>query len=205
MEGLTFRKATPDDSERIGEIMFEDPPLDVVGMLLNEERAREIGKTMVRLPNSLQGWQHTVLAETDGEAVGVLQGGVNHPGVRLSGGLALAALGIYGLVDLTRVLLRLRARRRVNIKEPNDAYSIAELHVYPSYRHRGIGGAMLRYAEEQAREQDCRQMSLTTHTANPARRLYERHGFGVVETRTDTDYERYTGIEGRFLMVKELG
>jgi ribosomal protein S18 acetylase RimI-like enzyme len=48
-------------------------------------------------------------------------------------------------------------------------------------------------------------MSLTTHTANPARRLYERHGFWVVETRTDTDYERYTGIEGRFLMVKELG
>jgi len=41
-------------------------------------------------------------------------------------------------------------------------------------------------------------------TVNPARRLYERHGFGVVETRTDPTYERYTGIAGRHLMVKEL-
>ena len=63
---------------------------------------------------------------------------------------------------------------------------------------------MLKYAEEEAREQDCRLMSLTTHIANPARRLYERHGFRVVETRTDPDYERYAGIAGRVLMVKEL-
>ncbi len=40
--------------------------------------------------------------------------------------------------------------------------------------------------------------------ANPARRLYERHRFRVVETRTDADYERYSGVEGRVLMVKEL-
>ena len=39
----------------------------------------------------------------------------------------------------------------------------------------------------------------------PARRLYDRHGFQVVETRTDRAYERYTGIEGRVLMVKDVG
>jgi len=93
----------------------------------------------------------------------------------------------------------------VTIEEPSNAYSIAELHVDPTYRSRGIGGAMLKYAEEQARHQGCRLMSLTTHIANPARHLYERHGFRVVETRTDPDYERYTGIEGRVRMVKELG
>jgi hypothetical protein len=27
----------------------------------------------------------------------------------------------------------------------------------------------------------------------------------VVETKTDAAYEKYTGIEGRHLMVKELG
>ena len=47
-------------------------------------------------------------------------------------------------------------------------------------------------------------MSLSTNTANPARRLYERHGFRIVETRTDSTYERLTGIEGRHLMVKAL-
>ena len=205
MEGLTFRRAAPADTERIAEIMFENPPRDVAGTLLDEERARQIGKELVRQPNSPQGWQRTVLAELSGEGIGVLQGGVDHPGVRLSAGLALAALGIYGPVDLVRVLRRLRARRRVNIEEPSNAYSIAELHVDPTYRSRGIGGAMLKYAEEEALDQGCRLMSLTTHIANPARHLYERHGFRVVETRTDPDYERYTGIEGRVRMVKELG
>jgi len=205
MEGLTFREATPEDTERIAEIMFENPPRDVVGMLLDEERARRIGKELVRQPNSPQGWRRTVLAELSGEGIGVLQGGVEHPGVRLSAGLALAALAIYGPVDLVRVVLRLRARRRVNIEEPSNAYSIAELHVDPTYRSRGIGGALLSYAEGQARQVECRLMSLTTHMANPARRLYERHGFRVVETRTDPDYERYSGIEGRVMMVKELG
>jgi len=90
------------------------------------------------------------------------------------------------------------------MKAPVDAYVIAELHVDPPYRNRGIGRAMLRYAEEEARRKGCSVMSLVTHTSNPARRLYERHGFQVVETRTDPDYERYTGIEGRLLMVKEL-
>ncbi len=47
-------------------------------------------------------------------------------------------------------------------------------------------------------------MSLITTTTNPARRLYERHGYRVVETRADAAYERYTGIAGRYLMVKEL-
>jgi len=76
--------------------------------------------------------------------------------------------------------------------------------VDPRHRNRGIGGAMLDHAEEEARRRGHRLMSLTTTTANPARHLYERHGFRVVETLTDAAYERYTGIAGRHLMVKEL-
>jgi hypothetical protein len=48
-------------------------------------------------------------------------------------------------------------------------------------------------------------MTLTTHTANPARRLYERKGFTVTRTATDPRYERYTGIQGRVLMEKAIG
>ena len=66
------------------------------------------------------------------------------------------------------------------------------------------GGAALRFAEKEARRDGHSAMSLITTIVNPARRLYERQGFRVVETRTDPDYERYTGIPGRVLMVKEL-
>jgi ribosomal protein S18 acetylase RimI-like enzyme len=84
------------------------------------------------------------------------------------------------------------------------AYRVRELHVDPGHRGRGIGGALLDYAEAEARKAGYTQMALTTTTVNPARRLYERHGFRVVETKTDPVYERYTGIEGRHRMVKDL-
>lgn len=205
MDGLTFRGATPADTERIAEIMFDDPGREAIGLVGGEERAREISKALVRLPGSPQGWRHTVLAELEGEPVGVLQAGINPVGVKITPRLALTALRILGPVGVFKLLPRLRARGRLDMKAPEGSYHIAELHVDPACRNRGVGGAMLEYAEGQAREQGCRQMSLVTTTVNLARRLYERHGYRVLETRTDRDYERYTGIEGRVLMVKELG
>jgi ribosomal protein S18 acetylase RimI-like enzyme len=63
---------------------------------------------------------------------------------------------------------------------------------------------LLDHAEAEARAGGIQVMSLTTTTDNPARRLYERHGFRIVETLTDDVYRRYTGIDGRYSMVKEL-
>jgi ribosomal protein S18 acetylase RimI-like enzyme len=117
--------------------------------------------------------------------------------------LVLLAIRTAGL-GVFAALPRLMARRRVDISPPEGAYHIAELHTHPALRNRGIGGALLDYAEREARWAEQRLMSLNTTTINPARRLYERHGFRVTETRTDPIYERITGIAGRHLMVKEL-
>lgn len=204
MDGLTFRRATPEDTERIAAIMFDDPGQEAIGLIGGEEQAREIGNALVRLPGSPQGWQHTVLAELEGEPVGVLQAGINPVGVKITLRLALTALRILGPVGVLKLLPRLRARVRLDMKVPDGSHNIVELHVDARLRGRGIGGAMLEYAEGEASKRGCRRMSLTTHTANPARRLYERHGFQVVETRRDADYERYTGVAGRHLMVKDL-
>jgi ribosomal protein S18 acetylase RimI-like enzyme len=117
--------------------------------------------------------------------------------------LLLLVLRTFG-VGVISVLGRYRARLRVQPPTPEGAYHIAELQVDDAYRNKGIGGELLDYAETDARGRKVRQMSLHTTTINPARHLYERHGFRVVETKTDPSYERYTGIAGRHLMVKEL-
>lgn len=74
--------------------------------------------------------------------------------------------------------------------------------VDPAFRNRGIGGALLDWAEARARAGGYQIMSLSTTTVNPARRLYERHGFRVTETLTDPEYQRITGIAGRHRMVR---
>lgn len=73
-----------------------------------------------------------------------------------------------------------------------------------SGRGNGVGAALLQQAEAEARIQSSTQLSLTTATNNPARRLYEREGFRLVETRTDPEFEHATGVAGRVLMVKSL-
>ena len=81
---------------------------------------------------------------------------------------------------------------------------IKRMMVDPAARGQGIGAALLEQVEREARAQGARALSLTTATNNPARRLYERAGFRVTETRTDPEFEAATGVAGRVLMVKAL-
>jgi len=203
MDGLTFRAGTQVDTERIARIINDPPGREAVAIAGCVEAARDFGMALVRLPDSPQGWQRTVVGELDGDVVAVLQAGPSENAFTVTPRLAWLALRILGVSVIT-ALPRQRARQRVQVEPPGDSYYIAELDVDAAYRNRGIGGAALDYAEAEARHDGYRQMSLSTTTENPARRLYERHGFRVIETKTDRMYERYTGIAGRHLMVKEL-
>ena len=49
MEGLAFRRATPEDTERIAEIMFDEPGREAIGLALDRERAE------VDYPASMRG------------------------------------------------------------------------------------------------------------------------------------------------------
>ncbi len=201
---ISFRKATPEDTDRIAEIIHSEPGPDMVRTCGGVERARAMGYALVRIPGSSQGWDRSVVGELDGEAVVVLQAGEQIGGTDVTPRLALQAIRIMGLIGAIKMLPRIAAQRRATPPAPKPSYHISELHVHPEHRGRGIGGAALEYAEADARQRGQVRMSLVTTTLNPARRLYERDGFRVVETRTDADYEKYTGIPGRHLMVKEL-
>jgi len=52
--------------------------------------------------------------------------------------------------------------------------------VVPSRRGRGIGELLLTSLLDRARADGVRQVSLSVERENPALRLYEKHGFGVV-------------------------
>jgi ribosomal protein S18 acetylase RimI-like enzyme len=203
MDGLTIRKASVDDMPLIAELIAGDPGKEALGILGNAKTARRFGLGMYGVPPGSRAWKNCAVAEAGKEVIGVIQTGSEET-VRITPGLAFLALRTLGPLGVVRALSRMKARDRVHIRPPAGTCHITEIDVDPQYRGRGIGGMLLDHAEAEAGDAGYKQMSLSTTMDNPARRLYERHGFRVVETKTDPAYERFTGIEGRVLMVKDL-
>ena len=204
MTQVTFRHAKHDETGRIAEIMFGDPPQEAVRVCEGIERAKRFCYMQVKTPELGLGWDRTVFAVLDGEPVTVLQAGRQLGGSSVTPSLVWQTIRILGPLRALRSLPYISAQRRVNAPAPEGSYHITELHTHSEFRNRGLGRAALEYAETEARKEGCSNMSLVTTVINPARHLYERQGFRVVETRTDEVYERMTGIPGRNLMVKEL-
>ena len=200
---LAFREATPADAELVAEIVAGEPSEESIGICGDRERARAFGMALAR-SHVRDGGVRTIVAELEGRLVSVLQTTDGVGDVGITRAVAAIALRVFGPLGVLGLMSRGRARARIAIRPPSDALHIYELHVARDLRGRGIGGSMLRYAEEQARARGRPLLSLTTTTSNPARRLYERAGYRVVETRTDAAYRRITGIDGRHLMIKEL-
>jgi ribosomal protein S18 acetylase RimI-like enzyme len=208
MQGLTFRQAATTDLDRVFAILYDRPPREAVAVAGDIERARKIGRIIVRAGAAVR-LDRTVLADAHGEAVGLIETVVR--GQPLTSGavvmMARVLVGgalIVGLPGAVRFFRWRAARSRVEVPHPLGSSYIAELAVHATWRNRGIGGSLLAHAEERARVYGHKQMSLNTATDNPAQHLYQRHGFRIVETRLDATYERLTGIPGRVLMVKEL-
>lgn len=207
MEGLTIRRATAADWDVIAAIIDDPPSQQVVAIAGDERRARRAGRLFARAGISVQ-IENTVVAEIDGVAVGVMDAARGRrdvePSPMLYAKLLIPAIRAVGPAGLWRYLRSRAAWDRVSFEHQATDYFIAELDVAAAYRNRGIGAALLRHGEQEARRQESRRMALTTTIDNPARRLYERSGFRVVETKTDASYERWGGSPGRVFMVREL-
>jgi GNAT superfamily N-acetyltransferase len=202
---VTLRVATESDLPRIAELIFGDP-LPEDAFIFGETRAAR--HFLTRLAQRTMGAKtlaRTTLAELDGSVVGLLQTNAWATRRRINPLWLLAlALRSLGWRRMGMALRREAIAARTRIPYPDGIFAVDELFVDPPHRGSGIGGMLLREAETQARTEGFTRMALVTTTANPARRLYERHGFVVTETRTNAEFERLTGIEGRVLMIREL-
>ncbi len=128
----------------------------------------------------------------------------DHSEVPSLGRVAAMAVRAMGVAGALAAAWPAASRRAVDLSPPPGGAHLTELHVHPNHRGEGIGGALLDAVEGAARSQGAPHLSLTTGSSNPARHLYERHGFEVVAERASHRYTRLTGIPGRVLMVKSL-
>ena len=198
---LTFRTASSADLPALRDVFGHEPSDEQVGLAGGDRsRARRFRDLIASQLFNPPGLARTTVAVDGDEVVGFVQAGVE-AGISLW--IVAGTVRIFGW-RTPGFVRRDRARSTVHLAPPPGAYHIAEIHVLSTRRNRGIGEALLDESEHQARSQGFGTMSLTTTTSNPARRLYERFGFDLVETRESEPYRAATGIAGRILMVKRL-
>ena len=199
---LTLRGAVAGDAPRVAEIQHGVPGSELVALFGSVERARRFGTRQTTRRGVLDDRRPVIVACRGARVVGFVQwsiGSVERTGLRD----VLDALAVVSVGDLVRFPRRMKARSRVHTPVPRDAFYIAEIHVDPSERGAGIGGALLDAAIARAQQLRRPRVSLTTTIDNPARRLYERHGFVAVAEKRDADYEAISGSPGRVWMDRD--
>ena len=86
-----------------------------------------------------------------------------------------------------------------------DELYIAHLAVAENFRRQGVGLRHLEYAEKEAISRGKKKLSLLTEIENtPARALYEKFGFRVIDTIILPEQMRYSGSKGDVRMEKSL-
>ena len=190
------------DVPALVELMFFEPSREAVALSGTADRARRFQLGM--LGDALRhdgSW--ILVAEDDGAIAGFayVTDGSDVPPLKRLIATSVRSMGVWGAAVAG---WRSTARMAVDLPAPSGGLHLVELHVHPHRRGGGIGGVLLDAVEERAREAGAPHLSLTTGSANPARRLYERHGFHVAAEKSNKRYTRLTGVPGRVLMVKDF-
>lgn len=203
---LSLRPATPDDADPAAALIYETALAlgdYIFGQPGREGTVRRLA-ILFREKGHLFSHQITTLAVTGGEVVGLAQSipsaDLGMAGVRL----VRACVKCFGLGAAIRIAWRSYPLAFEPDAKPGEFY-VDTLAVAPSHRNRGIGGALLRDAERQARERGLPVCSLSVMLHNTdALRFYKREGF-----REDLRYEtklRAPGVQytGFYRMIKPL-
>lgn len=172
-------------------VMFAEPGVEQVAFMPDIDGARRFTSALWRLA----GMGEFVVAEDRGEVVGFAW--CSERGVSIRAG-ARAAVAGWGMAGPIRLVVRGWPRQLVEIPMP-DGPKLIELQTHPARRGTGVGTTLLGHVIDSL---DGRSLSLTTRSDNPARRLYERHGFTVQSEKSHRAFQRRTGATGRVLMVR---
>lgn len=202
-----IRPATAADRSAILAIRYTEPEPEILTICGSADRARRVGALLVGYGVEIRTERTTVL-EVEGRAVALMEVWLEGDGPRLGAWNVVRILGRGLLIGGPGLIRRYRRhanlRERVDTPRPSQSLYIAHLNTHPENRGQGYGGKLLAHAEAMAKLAKLPQLALDVYTTNPARHLYERHGFRTTSEKTDPEFERAAGVPGYAAMVKKL-
>ncbi|MBA4376863.1 MAG: hypothetical protein C0401_11930 [Anaerolinea sp.] len=127
-------------------------------------------------------FEHTLIAEMDGAAAGLL---LRFAGAKLAAleiGCGRQIFSIYGVIGAFKMIWRNKVL--ANAKEAEkDEYFIAHLAVDARFRKQGIGQALMERAITETREHGLSKLALEVEIGNdPAIQLYQKMDFKIINT-----------------------
>lgn len=201
MSRAVYRAARAEDASPAAPLVYASGP-SAFEHLFAPDPVRFLERCFAR-DAGLFGFGNHRVAELDGRVVAV---GAFYDARTLRArtpGTVAAIVRTFGARS-PRVLLR-GARIESLLPPPGSGeLYVAHLGVDLSVRGRGVMHGMLEERIAFARGQGYRRMSLDVARANPARRLYERLGFRVVELRRSTMGHGAQRVPDHYRMELEL-
>jgi ribosomal protein S18 acetylase RimI-like enzyme len=188
---VEVRPAGEADLDAMVDVMFAEPGVEQLAFMPTIAGARRFTRELWRLA----GIDDFVVADDEGEVVGFAWCSARSVSVRDGARAAVVGWGVSGPL---RLVARGWPRQLVELPMP-PGLKLIELQAHPSRRGTGVGTLLLAHVLGAVGD---RSVSLTTRSDNPARRLYERHGFTVRAEKRNRAFERRTGAAGRILMVR---
>jgi len=170
-----YRDARKDDARALAqliEIAGEGIPTFLWAQQAGEGRsALDVGTERAAREDANFSYRNAVVAHLDGKIAGMLLA------------YRLAAPGAQALAELPALPPLLRPLVELEYRVPGSFY-VNALAVFPPYRGRGIGAALLDIALVSARRARCERLSVQVFAENEgAFRLYLRSGYRVVDRR----------------------
>jgi ribosomal protein S18 acetylase RimI-like enzyme len=161
-----------------------------------------MGALFIRKGNRLS---HEIcwVTEALGRVAGVLVAFPSRMMRRLDVQTALHLVSIFGFAATMRLVQRQPFYGDLVEAEAEEFY-LSNLAVFPNCQGRGIGTTMLNYADKLAQAGGLKKCSLLVTFGNPARRLYERVGYQLVQTYKFSHPMIADGSGGFYRMVKDL-
>jgi ribosomal protein S18 acetylase RimI-like enzyme len=192
--GATFRPAVKADASALAvlvDIAGEGLPAHLWSTLRAPGQSiLEVGRERAARETGGFSYRNAVVAEVDGEVAACLVG------YRLD--------DPYDLGDLEQVPPLVRPLVLLEAKAPGSWY-VNVLATFPEFRRQGIGMALLRIAEESAREEGAHALSVIVAAENePAARLYKATGYDALATEPIFAFPGCPHGGDWLLMVKPL-
>jgi translation initiation factor 4G len=148
-----------------------------------------------------------LLAEVDGRPVAGLGGydpkSMGYPALRRAINEAVHQVA-YSVLD-SEAMKRSQKVLVCIPEEVEGAWVIDSVAAIPEFRRQGITSELLEKMLEKGRGQGFHRAQINIYIGNiPAQRLYEKHGFKVVDEKRDPDFEEEIGSPGMARLLCDL-